>query len=232
MLLHPISFLIFSADSDVPVTGITVINTSISVIPGNTGSGTISIPTSNENDLVLVFAANENGSGVGGFSTAVASEGWTIDFDNLDASGPGAGMMYKIMGVTPDTTVTVGGSTQRNVVVIVVILRGANTTTPIDTATVLGTINTYIAGTITTVTPDAMIINANFLDDDDVADTGIPPLGYTMIESADTGHDDGTSGCTIDIAYKMMSSAGQEIPGAWTGLDDASRTYSIAIRAA
>lgn len=212
--------------------GITVPTTSTFTIASGTSSQSITLPASQEDDIIGVFIANENGTGAGGFTTATGSEGWTADFDNLGGSGPGAGFMYKRMGASPDSSVTIGGASNRIVCGAIVVFRGVDTTTAIDTTTVLGTLNSYTGGAITTVTDGAMVISANYLDDDDVADTGTPPSGYTMIESVDTGADDGASGCTIDLAYKIVTTAGTETPVAWTGLDDASRTYSIALRPA
>ena len=147
---------------------------------------------------------------------------------------------YKIMGETPDTAVTVGGSdySAYGDGVVILVYRGVNTTTPLDvTATTAHVYDSASPGTpnnpsITPTTEGALIVPlvAWFHY---AGTTPTAPTGYTLtdFESYDPG-----SAYVVAAAEKEWSGSGAEDPAAWgnvtLGAWDEWAAVTLAIRPA
>jgi hypothetical protein len=120
---------------------------------------------------------------------------------------------YKVMGPTPDTTITGLSASGTH---IAFAFRNIDTTNIFDVTTPAVATNT--AGmpnspSITTVNDDTIVVSIGFLDDDAVQETVTPPLGYTLARVRDNTVDLGT----LMVAYKVLDAAGTEDPGVFGG---------------
>ncbi len=143
---------------------------------------------------------------------------------------------WKLMGPTPDTSVTVVGenNSANGGAAVVFVLRGADRITPIDVAT------TSITGTngalpdppaITPITPGAWIVVCGVGTGDSTPVAQTVPSGYgNAVSVLGTGS---TRSAVTSIASKAWTS-GAENPAAWTGgettVSDAWCAATIAIR--
>jgi hypothetical protein len=112
---------------------------------------------------------------------------------------------------------------------------GVNTTTPIDTTatTSSGTAAPPDPASITTVTPNCMIVAIGFMDGD--TGTLVKSSGYTdPIGTVDTNSGGGAdNGSRATVCYKALTSAGAENPGVYTTNTNASHgSITIALRPA
>jgi len=183
-----------------------------------------------QNDIVLVFLSAAMNSDVD-FSTYKPS-GYTVNADLYanDGLDSNLGVFYKIMGSTPDTSVSISSGLTK-LQWLVYVFRGVNTTTPLDATT---TTNTRIdsadglSPSITTVTANAMVLSA--YGTGDFNSLTAAPSGYTV----ETG---GLSGYgRIGVGYKLKATAGLESPSAWdhsaTSTLNSSCTATVALRPA
>lgn len=121
-------------------------------------------PTLVEGDIVLV--AVENASTVNRTQAQLTPSGYTpahTDRYENDSNDSNFLVSYKVMGATPDTTVSIPASnaTTAGVAYAIYVFRGVNTATPLDVEAVpTGAINTGVAnaGAITPTTPGAWIV--------------------------------------------------------------------------
>ena len=145
---------------------------------------------------------------------------------------------YKIMGSTPDTSVTVRGSNSVNngSGAAVHVWRGADQTTPMDVAstTAIG-INgaNFDSPSITPITSGAYVISAGLGSANSTPVPQIAPTGYSnMVMVTATGS---ITSAVIGVASKAWIS-GAENPAAWSGgasaVTDSWGAASIAIRPA
>lgn len=135
------------------------------------------------------------------------------------------------------TSVTASGlATGNHHVRVMIAFRNVNSTNPFD---VNATQNSASGGlpnppSITPVTDNSMIVAVGFLDDDSVGSVINPPTGYTTaLNMDDQGgvNDPGVGGATIMTAYKLLTTAAAEDPGAFTGGGgDPQKGISIALR--
>jgi hypothetical protein len=165
----------------------------------NTAGGTITLtlPSMNAGDLVLVFEGEAGTAGPRGMSTS----GYTNAMTAQDQSTVSLGAYWKIMGGTPDATAVVNaGANTVGHAATCIVLRGVDQTTPIDatTTTATGTTDSPNCPSITTVTNKAFVCIAAAKD---VTDTTItyPGSGFTQ------GQQDINSNTTTDVT---VASAG------------------------
>lgn len=189
--------------------------------------------TTTDDIVIVAIACDANLSATGGITTSGYT---TISRPSVD--NPGYQVAYKVMGGSPDTTVTVDdeASVGRDEVVMIQVWRGVDTGTPIDATATLANGNSGDpdCASITTVTNGALVIAIGLVDDDDAAGTITAPSGYTNLSDHDVGAGDGTTGATVMMSSKEVATAGAEDPGAYvvTGGDDFWRAVTIALRPA
>lgn len=178
-----------------------------------------------QNDLVVVM---------GGFSNAgnsgVSTSGYTEPVDIGDTVTMSLSVAYKLMGASPDTSVTCLGSgdTLDATSYVVMAFRGVDTSSPLDATSVAaaGVSGAVNSPSITTVTDGAAVISCGIQTASD--STVTPPSGYG---NAVVQNQSDSFSCTAMAAWKQISPAGAENPAAWA--DIASSTWvaaSVALR--
>ena len=183
------------------------------------------VETLQEDDIVIVHIAADS-SGIGAPTPAT----YTKRFDN-GSFGIAAECWYKFMGATPDTTMTLAGSGNKETA-IVTVWRGVDTTTPFDVSDTSANSGSGLPNSpsLTTVTAGAMRVISGFLDDDLAVFTA--PSGYTL---ADTWNlDESIYRQSVCVAYAPAPTAGADNPavfGADTG-NDSWYAYHQALRPA
>jgi hypothetical protein len=169
-----------------------------------------------ENDIVFVALCCDNILSISteGLQT---SNGYTIIYDTASLSSPAAHIGYKVMGATPDSTVTIGQEGLKFIAGVIQVWRGQDLTTPIDvTSTGPDTANTGdpTNPAITTVTNDALVLLFACVDSDDAV-TVTAPSGYSNTVFGNTGQSSTEIGATTMLASKILTTAGLETPGIW-----------------
>lgn len=134
---------------DIYQVGIRTTSTSTSItLPSNLQQG----------DIVIVASVSDNAS-------QTSPSGWTSIYSStLNSTQSKA--MYKIMGSTPDTSLSGLASSSAH---IAVAFRNVNATTPIDNTVAIGGSSTnsrVVIPTNTTITPNTRMIAIGFVDDD------------------------------------------------------------------
>lgn len=187
----------------------------------------LSLPSGlQEGDIVLVGWTN----GTSGTPNTIS--GWeSLVFRS---GSPALRIYYKVMGATPDETITLPDLSGTNVSVgMARAYRGCspNIIFDADTTTFVGATDDPDSPAITTATDGAMVIAWGFLDDD--AATSVTfPSGYANGEwyaSSDTLQT--ANHCTTMACDKLVESAGTENPGAFvTDGFDVNAAYTIALK--
>lgn len=183
-------------------------------LTGLTG-GVASSPS--QGDLVIVatgFVSTANGD------PGVSTTGYTevADLYDNDSRDANFSANWKIMGGTPDSSVSCNGSgsTSNGAVCVVHVWRNANSSTPLDVTTTTATArNSAIPNSpsITPVTAGAIVISAG-LGTGAAADTSVTaPTGYG--NQVDVSVDPGNA-ATVGISSKAWGGSGAEDPAAWT----------------
>lgn len=209
--------------------GVSRVATATGYLDSDTASQSVSIPgTLQEDDLVIFYACSDSPWSGSPFVTS----GYTGIFEDWTGTGPAYGAAYKFMGASPDSTISVDGVTGRRAAYVVEVWRGIDTTTPLDGVTPSYTTDSDPAS-ITTNTDGAVSIIAHFLDDDDMAGSGVAPSGWGGLVEADTEQASTSVGATTTVAYQIMGTAGVVDPGEITGIGtDGRRCRHFALRAA
>lgn len=165
-----------------------------------------------ENDVVLIFGGHGDGE-----PTVDVPSGWADAGAGLLSNGVLARAFYKVMGASPDASVTCdgGGNADDGVAYIGYLIRGADTSTPIDVTptTATGGPNFPNAPSITPVTEGAYIFAFGVGDTIDALVTA--PSGYSTALNMQ-GND--LNDITVTGCYKEWSGSGAEDPaayGAW-----------------
>jgi len=193
----------------------------------NGANVTITLPTSLQNDVVYVF---------GGFSRTatpgVSTSGYTNLVDVINGTLCHLYVGRKIMGATPDTSVTClgSGNAQDATAYTAMVFRGEDTTTPEDATTTTANAATGNPDppSITTVTNGAWVLAIGLSAGNNATITG--PSGYSNLN---TSQDTDTRPINAMGATKEITTAGAENPGAYSGLPSNSVcSASVAIRPA
>lgn len=142
------------------------------------------------------------------------------DLHTNDTRDAEVAVAYKVMGGTPDASVTVSGSgnVANGGATVIHVWRGADTTTPIDVTppTGVGGSNSSNPNSpaITPVTTDAIVLSVGLCTGDTTPLTKTAPTGYiNAVSVAGTGSTMSAIAC---IASKVWT-GGPEDPAAWTG---------------
>ena len=194
-----------------------------------TGSQAVSLPSGLQaGDIVIVVVSSDDIL----TNDGVQGQGYT----NIPRGAnelPGRKIAYKLMSLTPDSTVNIERVYNNRSAYVVQAWRGVDTTNVFDVATpteLSGTTLTPNAPPITPVTVGALVIAIGALDDDDATVTSHPG-GFTNGVSANAAQTSTANGATIMMA-SMTWSSGSPDPGAWTlsGGNDAWLADTIALR--
>lgn len=184
----------------------TAYNMSLTALTG----GIASSPT--EGDIVIainVIVNTTNGN------PGVGTAGYTelVDMYRGDSYDTNLSVSYKIMGASPDTTVSCNPSNSgtRASDCVAMVFRGIDSTTPIDVTTTTassGNSEDVNCPAITPVTPGAIVLCTGSAAGASVDATPIAPSGYTgtYIQT-----DPGSSGAAV-ASYKAWSGSGAEDP--------------------
>lgn len=170
-----------------------------------------------ENDLVVLFGGNGDNDGVGNIGPSTA--GYTQAALRYSADEPfSTGVWWKVMGGTPDTTVTGQGSgnSQEGTAYFAIVLRNADTTTPMDATPVeldQGAAQPDCPS-ITTVSDGAWVFA--YFASTSIGSPGITgwPTGYDDDQAQLAGLDTRAHRC--GISRKVVSTAGADDPSAYT----------------
>ena len=207
----------------------TVHNSSTESIATGVSTETFTLPgTPAQDDLVIVFRASD----INLDATSIVTSGYTSHHSTSDFS-PGSDVEYKIMGATPDTQVEISQNSLRQQAVAIYVIRGANTTTPIDADATPATGSTGMpnAPSLTTVTENTLRMIWGSLDDDPLTD-GTAPAGWSNFQYQGlTGI--GGELAAILVATKDAAAIGSDDPDAFGGSgNDQWRAGHFSIRAA
>ena len=199
-----------------------------------TGTEAKTLPgTLQENDIVFVSVTCDNTMSISteGLQT---SNGYTIIYATTTESAPAYHIGYKVMGATPDTTVTIGQESFAVIAGLIQVWRGQDLTTPMDVTAVgpdTGASGDPTNPAITTVTDGSLVMIFAGVDDDDAV-TVTEPSGYSNKVFGNTGLG-GASGSTVMVASKIVTTAGLETPGIWAASsDDQWKAVTVALRPA
>lgn len=207
---------------------------SLTSLTGGSGS------SATAGDIVIVitgWASTANGD------PGVTTSGYTevpgsTDLYKSDSRDTNVSADYKVMGASPDTSVTVSGfnNAANGGATVVQVWRGIDPTTPMDatvTTATGGNASSPNSPSITPVTSGAVVLSTGLGTDDTTPLTKTAPTGYSnAVTTTGTGS---TMSVTVGIASKAWSS-GAEDPAAWTGgetsTSDSWGAFSIALRPA
>ena len=186
----------------------TVVNTSSQDANGVT-SMTFTLPASmQEGDICIVLVGSDT-------TQPDLPSGWT----DLDSSTYGNGYqrtIYKVMGSTPDTDVSLTSLSTSGATAVAIAIRGYAGTPSITTDT--GASGMPNSPSVTTTLDNSLVIALGAIDDDSVT-TVTAPSGYSNLVQEDAT---GRTGMTTMLATKVVSTAGSEDPAAFggSGTDD------------
>jgi hypothetical protein len=197
---------------------ITVVGVSSPATATTASSYNVTLPVAQQNDLVVVAYGISNAADAAlGINTA----GYT-EIANLyanDDHDTNLAVAYKIMGATPDSLINVTGpsSTSRGGGAVAIVLRGVNTSTPIDVTTTTATgVNSFTPDppTITPVTAGAMVLAIGAASGTLADSVGTAPSGYeNQVAASIAGIVDSF---LVALAAKLWSGSGAEDPGQFT----------------
>jgi hypothetical protein len=201
----------------------------------NTGLYSFVLPTSLENDLVIITLTSDaeiQDGATGAVSNYLNDgHGYTILHDGVGTSNPGRLIAYKFMGATPDTSVDVFIGPNKGVICTSAAIRGVNQTTPVDgtMAAASGATGLPDAPSYTTSQADCLRMIIGMLDDDNIIMTA--PAGWS---NAQAGSDSSNAVAANIIAFKDAATAGADDPAAFGGVggDDEWTAYHLAFRGA
>ena len=188
---------------------------SLTALTGGSGSAAIA------NDLVIVVTGWA--SAANGDPGVTTPTGYTEVYDlyRSDTRDVNISVNWKVMGGTPDTSVTVRGynNAANGGATAVHVWRGVNTTTPMDvappTGVTAGNASRPDSPAITPITTGAMVLSVGMGTGDATPLAQTTPTGYSNGRSvAGTGS---TMSVIANIASKTWSGSGAEDPAAWTG---------------
>ena len=170
-----------------------------------------------QGDVVFGLCGSDNT--LDGIADGILSTGYeTLD---LGQAGLGCHLAYKVMGATPDTTVTVKADSNRQMAVAVQVFRGIDASSlDVPFAIATGSTGMPNAPAVTTLTAGALVIAFGVLDDDP-EDTTLPS-GFSNLVQDKTTDPTAATGATVMIASKIQATAGAVDPDVFggTGTDD------------
>ena len=208
--------------------------TSLIATFGTGDTQTISLPAGIEEGDVLFLVGGNGDNSTASFGTAIAS-GWTEVFrQSYTTEKQTAIVAYKVMGATPDTTITVSdfvtaASAEGHFIIAVV--RGADTTTPLDVTPQIARIQEEQLINplpITASTSGCLFLCGATVDEN--TETYGAPTGFILVGNAIKNG--GTKGTTT--MAQRRDTATTVDPGTFSGDNDERQlvAYTIAVRPA
>jgi len=206
----------------VQLSGITVIGTTTAQIPSeNTTAGptVVNLPTGlMEGDLVLIATCCDRT-----LQSVSSPTGWSTEWSNGSWTDPGARLYSKLMGASPDTTVSMNHEAAGEQAVVIQVVRGVDQVTPFDRSVVVddSTGGSPRSPSTAPVTDEALFVSVGYLDDDLITSV-TAPAGYTDLTWVHSGSAYGL-GATSMMSSKLIPSAfTTETPGPYitNGSDD------------
>jgi hypothetical protein len=190
---------------------------------GQSTALSITLPTLQENDVVYVAAT----------AASIPNPAFTTPsgYTSIISRNAGArqeAVWRKVMGASPDSTVTINVTNNPFISAIAICLRGVDTATPEDASatSTTGTSGAPNSPSITTVTNGAWVLTIGC--GGGTAATAAPTNYGNLIAQASAGPNNSTQGATREI-----SSAGAEDPSAFTGGTSTNwGAYTLAVRPA
>lgn len=179
-----------------------------------------------EDDVVYVAggAAGFDASVVG--RAAVNTSGYTDLENGYSGVANAAILSRKVMGATPDSSVTCAGGSgsgfNLGAAYLVMAFRGVDTTTPEDVATADDD-TSYDPPSVDPVTDDCGVLAFGLVA---AVATLTAPSGYSNLDQQSSSN--GTADYTIGGAWKLLSGSAAEDPGSFGG-DDANDVWSATI---
>lgn len=174
-------------------------------VASGTGSENKSLPgTLAQNDIVIIAIGNDGTIAPGAGGGEIATSGYT-NISYGAASAAGWQVAYKIMGVTPDSSVDINQWNGRVSAVAIQVWRGVNTSTPIDGSVVeVASTGANIAIPAYTTTVDNCLRFAVGVLDDDGATSVTAPTGFgDLLWKATSNTPSGSVDATIMLASKF-----------------------------
>lgn len=192
--------------------GITVESSRTDQITDSSSTFDMDLPGTPAEDDIYIVAMSSDGNPGSTLGDAAIAGGWTRLFLQ-GTNDPTAGVLLKRMGGTPDTTVPIEGGSSNEVEIIIIQVKGVDTTTALDAAltSASGSSGMPNPPSHTTVTNGAMRIITGHLDDDLVTGS---LTGWTVL-SKNGGS--GGRNSSVMLGYKIAETAGAENPGAFSG---------------
>lgn len=183
-------------------------------------------------DLVVVFYQINTASDIAlGVDTAGYTE--VAELYSNDTEDTNLSVSYKVMGGTPDTSVTVSApsASDRDCVGVIFVFRGVNTTTPIDATTTTATgINSLLANppSITPVTAGAWIVAGGASGNNGQAGVSYSSSNLTGFKSVNSNV--GAKGSSAGAGYYSSWTSGAFDPAAFTfsGIDGTAYSWAAA----
>ena len=191
------------------------------------GTSSFSLPGGlQQNDVVVYFAAADGG-------VPFTPTGYTqIISDNSIVDSKVA---YKVMGATPDTTIS-GLDSGADVAHSVVVFRGIDTADVLETSATLDTSNVPNSPSITTIENGCLILSLAAIDDDRFALDIVAPMNFTLVAvensanpTAGTPPGNNQGGAALGFAYYVQPSAGSINPSGFGFLDSLQLTPNITL---
>jgi len=187
-----------------------IAGTTQAIVGGNTTSTSVNLPVgTSANDLVII------GYGIGSavdrranLTSGMVTQGYTItaNITTLDTFDANLGVFFKIMGATPDTTVTIPntGAVGDGGAVAIQVWRNIDTTTPLDVVTtVSANPNSRLPNpaAISPITKNAAIVIVGSGSYSGTADTFTGPTGYTT-DFQSINRDDTSVDVLVGMGYR------------------------------
>lgn len=177
---------------------------------------TITLPGSmEENDLVIVASCGFRGDAS---SAVISTAGYTTVFNSNMDSNARISVKYKLMGASPDASVTIGDTTDSTMGLagVALVFRGVDPVTPLDVASV--TNNAGLSLDPEAITPssnDCCIVAVVCESKDGTVTNPGTITNYTtvFVNANDTGND-----ALVATAYRILTggASSSENPGAWS----------------
>jgi hypothetical protein len=198
-------------------------------------SVTVTLPSHNEDDLLIFVAGNREDDPVPSIVTAPSGYTQQGSVHAYDAGqlGIAIAVFYKVAGASESNpTVEWNTGAARGVYGVVHVYRGVDTSTPIDASAGGGTLADATTctptGTLTTQTDGAMAISVVMQDDDTTLSLDTPQSFAIDQQSNTTSGSDWTQG----IASRTVATAGGVTLPTWGGGNDAWCFESFALKPA
>lgn len=162
------------------------------------GSITVTLPTHETNDLLLVFVAKDTTTGTAPSTPA----GWTAGASASAGTAARGTWFYKIAASASETNPTSTSSDTDEWHAVAISIKNVNTTTPINTSATGSSDNTMpFTGTTVTTTSNNCLVFHGYFSDQGNAPAAYPTAGVMNLSNQDAG----TVSCAVAWEFKRTS---------------------------